>query len=67
MAVVKLLAGAFLAYVLIRAAFILLGWVVAILVLGLAAAAVVCWRQEQRAAAVGLIAGTGLSLVALSL
>lgn len=66
MAVVKLLAGAFVAYVLTRAAFIFLGWIVAVVVLGLAAVAVICWRQQQRVVAVGLVAGTGLSLLALA-
>jgi hypothetical protein len=67
MALVKLLAGAFVAYVLTRAGWIFLDWIVVIVVLGLAAAAVICWRQWQRMLAVGLIAGTALSLVALSL
>jgi hypothetical protein len=66
-AVVKLLAGAFVAYVLTRAAFIFLGWIVAVVVLGLAAVVVICWRQQQqRVVAVGLVAGTGLSLLALA-
>jgi hypothetical protein len=64
---VKLLAGGLIASVLTRAAFIFLGWIVAIVVLGLAAAAVICRRQEQRVVAVGLVAGTGLSRVALAL
>jgi hypothetical protein len=67
MAVAKVLAAAFVAYLLTRAGWIFLDWIVVIVVLGLAAAAVICWRQRQRMLAIGLVAGLALSLVALSL
>jgi hypothetical protein len=66
-AALKLVAGALVAYVLTRAAFIFLDWVVAVVVVALAIAAALAWRRGERPLAVGVVAGTALSLIALSL
>ena len=67
MGALKLVAGALVAYVLTRAAFIFLDWVVAAVVVALAVAAALAWQRGERPLAAGVVTGTALSLIALSL